>query len=408
MPQADINSISINYEFHRAEGNSAQTVVLVNGLADDLNTWDPQVPALTKAGYSVLRYDNRGIGRSASPPGPYTSQILADDLHALLKYTSTIKFHLIGLSMGGMIAQTYALSYPNGSTAADGHEMLSVSLCCTYAEPTAFCSRMFELWADMAVRMSIQDVMRDVILWCFTVNFVRTRSSDLAEIDQAMEHISMSQDAYLAQLNVIQKFDTTGVLKQLQSQGERFGNLDQSKVLVLAGEEDILIPTQLSRELHELLTGSQWKTVKGGHGCAVSSVSMLASYLTSRSAGVPRRLQPGYCIILERLLLVGIAVLVNRVGRASSLAQYTSNIHFLLLLFLKLCSKWCLLCLLPVEIRLQSRLFSTCARLPVNSILDLTLARCTHLFRLCTPRQACVVLLALGFLSWWCAMDANA
>ncbi|QIW96898.1 hypothetical protein AMS68_002416 [Peltaster fructicola] len=277
MPLANINSISINYEFQRAARDSSQTVVLVNGLADDLNTWDLQVPALAEAGYSVLRYDNRGIGRSASPAGPYTSQMLADDLHALLKHTGTTRFHLIGVSMGGMIAQTYALSYPNGSTLADGHEMLSVSLCCTYAEPTNFCSRMFDLWADMAVRMSIQDVMKDVILWCFTVSFFRTRTSDLIEIDQAMEQLSMSQEAYLAQLNVIRTFDTTESLKQLHVQQQALGNLDKSKVLVLAGEEDILIPTQLSRELHELLAGSNWKTVRGGHGCTVSGFYILAS-----------------------------------------------------------------------------------------------------------------------------------
>lgn len=118
----------------------------VNGLADDLLTWDYQVPAFLSAGYKVLRYDNRGIGKTSAPPGPYTAEIMADDLHALLRVPdlAIAKFHLLGVSMGGMIAQSYALKYPNGSTEAAGLEMLSLSLCCTYAEPTGFCLRMFK------------------------------------------------------------------------------------------------------------------------------------------------------------------------------------------------------------------------------------------------------------------------
>ena len=107
---------------------------------------------------------------------------MAQDLHALLKHPdiSVTKFHLLGVSMGGMIAQSYALMYPNGSNEAEGLEMLSLSLCCTYAQPTLFCERMFALWADMAQRMSVQDIMRDVTLWAFTVwSYIRTSQTTL-------------------------------------------------------------------------------------------------------------------------------------------------------------------------------------------------------------------------------------
>jgi len=61
--------------------------------------------------------------------------------------------HVIGVSMGGMIAQSYALNYREGED-----EIASLTLACTYAAPGPFCSRMFELWRDMARRMSIADV----------------------------------------------------------------------------------------------------------------------------------------------------------------------------------------------------------------------------------------------------------
>jgi pimeloyl-ACP methyl ester carboxylesterase len=70
MPTVSVGDIDINYVL---EGDGRETVVLVNGLADDLTTWDYQVPALLAAGYRVLRFDNRGIGSTSKPAGPYTS-----------------------------------------------------------------------------------------------------------------------------------------------------------------------------------------------------------------------------------------------------------------------------------------------------------------------------------------------
>jgi 3-oxoadipate enol-lactonase len=270
MPTAEVNGITINYQLESSGGGDL--IVLVNGLADDLLTWEGQVPAFLDAGYRVLRYDNRGIGKSSRPPGPYTSEIMSDDLHALLLHPdlNVKQFHLLGVSMGGMISQTYALKYPNGSPEAKGLEMLSLSLCCTYAEPTPFCSRMFALWADMATKMSVQDVMRDVMLWAFTVPFFRQGESALQEFEAAMKYLGMPREAYLSQLNVIQYFDTTSALDGLKAQGKVLGGLRSRQVLVLAGRTDILIPVVLSKELADRIEGSQFLTTKGGHACLVS------------------------------------------------------------------------------------------------------------------------------------------
>lgn len=221
MPTTQVNDISINYQIDGS--GPGDWIVLVNGLADDLLTWDAQVPAFINAGYRVLRYDNRGIGKTSRPPGPYTAELLADDLHGLLQNVEVKKFHLLGVSMGGMIAQSYALKYPNNSSTAQGLEMLSLSLCCTYAQPTEFCSRMFDLWADMAAKMSVQDVMRDVTLWAFTIPFFRQRTAELGEVEEAMKGLDMPLEAYLSQLNVIRKFDTTGALESLKAQGLGLG-----------------------------------------------------------------------------------------------------------------------------------------------------------------------------------------
>jgi 3-oxoadipate enol-lactonase len=245
MATASVNGIDIAYTL---EGEGDRTVVLVNGLADEKETWAYQTPALLEAGYRVLTFDNRGVGATSKPAGPYTSELLADDAKALVDELGITDFHLMGVSMGGMIVQEYALKY--------GSDLKSVTMACTYAAPGPFCSRMFKFWEDAAPVMGVPFVMRDVTLWAFTLDFFRTREDELAEFETGMKYMDMPTPAYLAQLAVIQQHDTTA----------RIGALTVPS-LVLAGEEDLLIPTALSHDLHALVPGSEWATTAGGHGC---------------------------------------------------------------------------------------------------------------------------------------------
>jgi 3-oxoadipate enol-lactonase len=245
MPIVTVNEIDINYQL---EGDGEETVVLVNGLADDLQTWELQMGDLLAAGYRVLRFDNRGIGATAKPAGPYTSRMLATDTKALVDELGISRFHLMGVSMGGMIAQEYALAYAS--------DLQSLTLACTYATPGPFCSRMFAMWGDLAPALGVPFVMRDVTLWAFTTGFFEQRGAELAEFETAMRYLDQPVHAYLAQLAVIQQHDTTARLGEIAA-----------PTLVLAGEEDILIPVALSRRLCEGIPGAQWATTRGGHAC---------------------------------------------------------------------------------------------------------------------------------------------
>ena len=245
MPIAHVNGIDINY---RLEGDGAETIVLVNGLADDLESWLFQMDDLLEAGYRVLRFDNRGIGQTTAPPGPYTSRMLADDTKGLVDELGITGFHMMGVSMGGMIAQEFAIHY--------GGDLKTVTLACTYAAPGPFCSRMFSMWADMAPVNGVPFIMRDVALWAFTVPFFEEREDEMKEFEAGMAELPMSMEAYLAQLHVIQVHDTT----------DRLGSI-AVPTLVLAGEEDILIPVRLSRRLQESIPGAEWATSAGGHAC---------------------------------------------------------------------------------------------------------------------------------------------
>src|SRR5690606_23349178 len=142
-----------NYQIDGEETGKG-SVVLINGLADELESWDFQVPDLVAAGYRVLRFDNRGIGKSDKPAGPYSSKMLADDAKALVDSLGFTNFHLMGVSMGGMIAQEYALAY--------GEDLASLTLACTYGKADGFCQNMFGMWGDLAKGLGVPFVMRDV------------------------------------------------------------------------------------------------------------------------------------------------------------------------------------------------------------------------------------------------------
>ncbi|HZR51036.1 MAG TPA: alpha/beta fold hydrolase [Streptosporangiaceae bacterium] len=245
MPVARVNGIELNYKL---EGDGPETIVLINGLADDLETWALQLDDFLAAGFRVLRFDNRGVGASAKPAGPYSSRMLADDAKALVDHLGVTGFHLMGISMGGMIVQEYALAYPD--------DLSTVTFACTYAAPGPFCSRMFAMWADLAPVLGVPFVMRDVTLWAFGLSFFEERGAELAEFETAMRYMDQPVHAYLAQLAVIQDHDTT----------ERLAGIT-TPCLVLAGEDDILIPVALSRRLQEGVPGSEWATTKGGHAC---------------------------------------------------------------------------------------------------------------------------------------------
>jgi 3-oxoadipate enol-lactonase len=88
------------------------------------------------------------------------------------------------------------------------------------------------------------------------VPFFDEREDELKEFEAGMAELPMSTEAYLAQLNVIQTHDTT----------DRLGSIS-TPTLVLAGEEDILIPVRLSKRLRAAIPGAEWTTTAGGHAC---------------------------------------------------------------------------------------------------------------------------------------------
>jgi pimeloyl-ACP methyl ester carboxylesterase len=108
MPVAKVGEIELYYEIH----GSGDPMVLIMGYGAHSGGWLAIRDKLAKE-LRLIIFDNRGTGRSQKPDIPYTPQMMAEDVIGLLDTNGIERAHVFGVSMGGMIAQEFALTYPN-------------------------------------------------------------------------------------------------------------------------------------------------------------------------------------------------------------------------------------------------------------------------------------------------------
>ncbi|KPK17907.1 MAG: hypothetical protein AMK69_25490 [Nitrospira bacterium SG8_3] len=108
MPKIKTGDIQTYFEIHGA----GEPLVFIHGLGSSGRDWQFQLPVFTPH-FQVITYDVRGHGQTDKPPGPYSVPMFADDLKALLDALEIRKAHIVGISMGGMIALQLTASYPD-------------------------------------------------------------------------------------------------------------------------------------------------------------------------------------------------------------------------------------------------------------------------------------------------------
>ena len=108
MPTVNVNGVDLFYDLAGPKG--LPTVVFCNSLGSTIEMWDGIVPALTGR-FRILRYDAQGHGRSGARDTPTTIDDLANDLAGLLDALDIAEAHVVGLSLGGMTAQAFAVAH---------------------------------------------------------------------------------------------------------------------------------------------------------------------------------------------------------------------------------------------------------------------------------------------------------
>jgi 3-oxoadipate enol-lactonase len=245
MAKVRVNGIELNY----LDVGSGDAVLMIMGFGGDHLAWAFQVPALSGQ-YRVITFDNRGVGQSSVPDEPYSTPMMAEDAVGLLDALGVERAHLIGVSMGGMIAQEVALNHPG--------RVQSLQLHCTYARPDRYMLALMDAWRAVRAKTTTEEWLRTVALWLFAPRTYAERPDFVESVIQtglANPH-PFTLTGFLRQGDAVRGHDA---LDRLSTLG--------CPTLVSVAEDDILVPPRFAREVAALVPGAELRVIEGaGHG----------------------------------------------------------------------------------------------------------------------------------------------
>jgi 3-oxoadipate enol-lactonase len=225
------NGIDINYSI---EGEGPW-LTMSHSLACNLRMWDEEAKRLSQR-YKVLRYDTRGHGGSGAPAGAYTLDLLADDLHGLLQALGVRSTHFVGLSMGGMIGQTFALKYPG--------MFKSLALCDTTSRYPAEAAGAWVERIKTVETQGMEPLVASTLERWFTEPFRKARPEVVEKVAAMIR--ATPAPGYVGCCHAIPKINLTARLKEIRCPS-----------LVIVGKDDPGTPVAMAEEIHRALPGSK-------------------------------------------------------------------------------------------------------------------------------------------------------
>ncbi len=244
MPTATVNGTEIYYESH-GEG---EPLLCVMGLAADTMSWALQVPAFSERHRAVF-FDNRDVGQSGYVTRDYTVRDMAHDAIGLADELGLDTFHLLGVSMGGMIAQEVALAVPE--------RIRTLTLVVTFGGAGRWGVEKGRIWTKDAEHKTREDMIDELLLLCLSEKTFENVEMCAFLKDMMMQNPHPQQpEGFARQLAAASGHETR----------DRLGKLAMP-VHVIGAEEDVLVPVWKSRELARIISGAELTVLEGAaHG----------------------------------------------------------------------------------------------------------------------------------------------
>jgi pimeloyl-ACP methyl ester carboxylesterase len=269
MPTTEANGQTIYYE---VEGEGEPLLCLM-GLAADTLAWALQVPAFS-AQHKTIVFDNRDVGQSSLAEGGYEIADMARDALALADALELDSFHLLGVSMGGAIAQEMALTAPE--------RVRTLTLAVTFAAGGAWGRTLSRVWGARVQRMSREERVDELMLLCLSENFFEN-AEGVAWLRDLMLQNPHPQppEAFARQLDASSRHNTR----------DRLGELSMP-IHVIGAEHDILVPVWKSREIAELIPGAKLTVLEAcPHGLNLERAEefnrAVLDFIAERAAAAP-------------------------------------------------------------------------------------------------------------------------
>ncbi len=224
-------------------------LVMIMGLTANMDWWDPQlVEALSKK-YRLILFDNRGAGRTQAPPGDFSIKQFADDTAGLMDALNVERAHVLGVSMGGMIAQELVLNYPE--------KVEKLILCCTFSggDKTVYASReVLQKMTDLSG--TLEERVKRFSSLLFPEDWLLEHPDYLDDFLRRYMIAPITDENAARQFMATVTFNTCDRLPQISC-----------PTLVATGSKDVLIPPENSRIIAERIPGAKLvEFVGAGHG----------------------------------------------------------------------------------------------------------------------------------------------
>ncbi len=268
MPKMRSNGIDLYYEIH---GNG-EPVVFIGGVGADTFLWFRQTPELCKQ-FQVIVFDTRGAGQSDKPVEPYSIRMFADDTAGLLQGLGVPRGNIVGGSLGGLIAQEFALAYPQMvnrlilvSTGFGGPHMAKPSLLDMIpmlltmrrsGDPAKDIQRSFELFTSKEWCQAHNDLVKQYVAW-------------------RVAH-PQPPDAYKRQQAAVKTYNAEDRVSQIKA-----------PTLIVHGGKDRVVPVKNAHLLSSKLTQAELVVFpEGGHACIVDHAEQFNETVTRFLKGQP-------------------------------------------------------------------------------------------------------------------------
>ena len=229
----EANGLQINCELSGKK--QAPVVVLSHSLACSMVMWRPQLDLL-EPHFHVLRYDTRGHGGSDAPPGPYTLEQLIDDAIGILDQLGFDRVYWVGLSMGGMIGQGLALSYPG--------RIDRLVLADTAAIIPDEAQPVWQERIDAVHNGGMPAVSESTLERWFTPNYLKQNSPEIEQIRQQI--LATPVAGYIGCSEAIRRLNYLTRLSAIQT-----------STLITVGADDPATPVAASEAMHAQIKDSR-------------------------------------------------------------------------------------------------------------------------------------------------------
>jgi pimeloyl-ACP methyl ester carboxylesterase len=245
MPKINVNGVDLYYEIH----GSGEPLLLLEGLGYSTWMWHRQIEYLAQH-YQVIIFDNRGVGDSDKPDHPYTIEMMARDAAGLLHKLGVKKAHVLGVSMGGLIAQQLAILFPR--------VINKLVLCCTsHGGPNSvpMPQEIINLLNTVDESMSAERKLVLAMSPAFRPGYMEEHPEEIEEIIHWRMEKPTPRYAWLHQFMAAAAFnveDSVGTIT--------------TPVLILSGDQDRVLPVENAYLIQKKLPHSQMKIFPGaGH-----------------------------------------------------------------------------------------------------------------------------------------------